>query len=248
MVSAETALIRRDRRTLVARTREDLVRRIRQGEFRPGQQLPSEPDLARAYDVSRVTVREALKGLQQEHLVYVIHGRGTFVADTPITRPVTRLQSVTELMADLGYTMTTSVLGVHTSAEPSAASEALGVAAGTPLVHLERLRRVDGRPAIYSIDVFPAGLVEENLPEDTWQGSLFALIEGRTGIRITYSTATLRAVLLDSAVQERIGAAPHTPWLLMEQVNYTAENRPIVYSHDYHHGEMFSFDVVRRRV
>src|SRR5262245_41186548 len=142
MVAAETPGMRRDRRTLVARTREDLVRRIRQGEFKPGQQLPSEPDLARAYDVSRVTVREALKGLQQEHMVYVIHGRGTFVADTPITRPVTRLQSVTELMADLGYSMTTSVLGEYTTAGPSAATDALGLAAGTPLVYLERLRRV----------------------------------------------------------------------------------------------------------
>src|SRR5579871_1502447 len=109
MAMAERPDVRRDRRTLVARTREDLVRRIRLGEFKPGQQLPSEPDLARSYDVSRVTVREALKGLQQEHLVFIVHGRGTFVADTPITPPVTRLQSVTELVADLGHTMTTSV-------------------------------------------------------------------------------------------------------------------------------------------
>jgi GntR family transcriptional regulator len=247
MVMAETAGIRRDRRTLVARTREDLVRRIRQGEFKPGQQLPSEPDLARAYDVSRVTVREALKGLQQEHLVYVVHGRGTFVADTPITRPVTRLQSVTELVADLGYTMITTVLGAQITTEPGAATEALGVADGTPLVHLERLRRVDGRPAIYSIDVFPAGLVGEDLPVETWQGSLFALIEGRSGLRITHTTATLRAVLLDGAIRERIGASSQTPWLLMEQVNYSSENRPVIFSHDYHHGEMFSFDVVRRR-
>jgi GntR family transcriptional regulator len=143
--------------------------------------------------------------------------------------------------------MTTSVLSVQTNGASSPAAEALGVAAGTPLVHLERLRLVDGRPAIYSIDVFPAGLVEENLPASTWQGSLFALIEGRAGIRITHTTATLRAVLLDATVQERIGAAPQVPWLLMEQINYTAENRPIVYSHDYHHGEMFSFDVVRHR-
>lgn len=245
-MASETMQVQRDRRTLVARAREDLARRIRDGEFKPGQQLPSEPDLARAYDVSRVTMREALKGLQQEHLVYAVHGRGTFVADTPITRPVTRLQSVTELVADLGYTMTTRVLDVRDEGASGAAAAALGVAEGTPLVRLERLRLVDGRPAIYSIDVFPAALVDGRSEAD-WQTSLFAYIEGHAGLHITHSTATLRAVLLDAVTSARIGAAPALPWLLMQQINVTSENRPVVYSHDYHHGEMFSFDVLRRR-
>src|SRR5205085_8003160 len=122
----------RDRRTLVARTREDLARRIHEGELRPGQQLPSEPDLARAYNVSRVTLREALKGLQQEHLLYAVHGRGTFVASVPITRPLTRLQSVSELAADLGYTLSTRVLEARREGAARAAAAALGVTEARP--------------------------------------------------------------------------------------------------------------------
>src|SRR5205085_6707931 len=196
----------RDRRTLVARTREDLARRIHEGEFSPGQQLPSEPDLARAYNVSRVTMREALKGLQQEHLLYAVHGRGTFVASVPITRPLTRLQSVTELAADVGYTLTTRVLEARRADATGAAAAALGVTEGTPLLRLERLRLVDDHPAIYSIDIFPARLVQDERPTEAWQSSLFAYIEQHAGLRITHSTTTLRAALLDAATCARIGA------------------------------------------
>ncbi len=238
---------RRDRRTLVTRTREHLVRRIRGGEFKPGQRLPSESDLAQAYDVSRVTMREALKGLQQEHLIYSVHGTGSFVADTAITRQVTHLQSVTELVADLGYTMETQVLDVRREGAVGVAATALSVAAGAPLLCLERLRLVDGRPAIYSLDYFPDSLADLNRAAGEWEESLFAYIETRNSLSITHSTATIRAALLAAQICARIGAKRIQPWLLMEQTNFTADNRPVVYSLDYHHGEMFSFDVLRRR-
>lgn len=242
----ETALPSRDRRTLVTQTREHLVRRIRAGEFKPGQRLPSESDLAQTYEVSRVTMREALKGLQQEHLLYTVHGSGTYVADTPITRQVTHLQSVTELAADLGYAMTTRVLDVRRDGVATAAM-ALNLAAAAPLMCLERLRLVDGRPAIYSLDYFAATLAEDTRAGIEWEGSLFTYIETHNNLTITHSVATLRAALLAAALCARINAKRGQPWLLMEQTNFTSDNRPVVYSLDYHHGEMFSFDVLRRR-
>jgi GntR family transcriptional regulator len=243
---AEMMQAQRDRRTLVTRTREDLAQRIRRGEFRAGDQLPSEPELARAYSVSRVTLREALKGLQQEHLLYAVHGRGTFVAPASITRPMTRLQSVTELAADLGYAMTTRVLDVRSEDAIERDAAALNVPVGTPLTRLERLRLVDDRPAIYSMDLFPTSLVQD-APDTAWQDSLFAYIEGHAGLHVTHATATLRAVLLDAATARRIGAKRAAPWLLLEQTNFADGSRPLVYSLDYHHGELFSFDVLRRR-
>lgn len=241
----ENAPPNRDRRTLVTQTREHLVRRIRAGEFKPGQRLPSESDLAQTYEVSRVTMREALKGLQQEHLLYTVHGSGTYVADRPITRQVTHLQSVTELAADLGYAMTTRVLDIRRD-DAAAAATALNLAAA-PLMCLERLRLVDGRPAIYSLDYFAAALADDTHTGVEWEGSLFTYIETRNNLTITHSVATLRAALLAGALCTRINAKRGQPWLLMEQINFTADNRPVVYSLDYHHGEMFSFDVLRRR-
>jgi len=112
---------------------------------------------------------------------------------------------------------------------------------------LERLRLVGGRPAIYSLDYFPATLADDGRDSSDWEHSLFAYIEARNNLTITHSAATIRAALLSAAICARICATRSQPWLLMEQTNFTAENRPVVYSLDFHHGEMFSFDVLRRR-
>ncbi len=239
-------LAQRDRRSLVERTREDLVGRIRTGEFKPGQQLPSEPDLARAYSISRMTMREAIKGMQQEHLIETVRGRGTFVTHVPITRPVTRLQSGTELATDLGYALTTRVLEVRVEEAAGAIAGTLDVTDGTALLRLERLRLVDGQPALYSIDIFAASIAEPDRPLHAWESSLFAYIQQRTGLPITHTAATLRAEVLDAETTARIDALPGLAWFVMEQTNYTADNRPIMYSLDYHRGDLFSFETIRR--
>jgi GntR family transcriptional regulator len=227
--------------------REDLVRRIYEGEYTPGEQLPSEPDLARVYEVSRMTVREALKSLQQESLLYVVPGSGTFVARAPIIRAVTRLQSVTELAAGLGYTMVTRVLSARADGASSTIAAALGIEIGDPVLFLERLRLIDDQPAIHSLDTLPARLVEMDRPAEAWQGSLFAYIDARNDLHITHSTATLRPVLLDAPTRARIGAPPDIPWQLIEQTSYAGDRHPVIHSLDYHRGDLFSFDMVRRR-
>lgn len=234
-------------RTLVGRTREDLARRIREGEFAPGQRLPSEAELARYYDVSRLTLREAIRGLQQERLLTIVHGRGIFIARSSISRPITRLQSVTEMAADLGYTLTTRVLDARVEPAAGRAALVLGVDEGVELLRLERVRLVDARPAIYSLDIFLARLAEDDRPPEAWQESLFLYLETRTGRHVTHATATLRAVLLDAAICARIDAPDGQPWLLLEQTNYVDIGEPLVYSLDYHDGDLFSFDVLRNR-
>jgi GntR family transcriptional regulator len=241
------ALHDRDRSSLVEQVYNDLARRIRSGEYEPGRQLPSEPALASAYRVSRMTVREAIKGLQKEYLLHTQRGNGTFVTRSPIKRPITRLQSGSELTADLGYQMITHVVAVTVESADSPMAQALDVPIGTPLLRLERVRSLDGRPALYSIDTFDARWVEEDRPLEAWEGSLFAYIQERTNRSINHTTATLRATLLEPETSRRIGSVPGLPWFLMEQVNYDTENRPLLVSLDYHAGDLFGFEVVRRR-
>lgn len=237
----------RDRRPLAKRTYAELMQRIRTGEFKPGQRIPSELELARTYNISRMTVREAIKALQQDHLLYTIHGRGSYVSHTLIDQPITRLQSGTELTAELGYLLTTQVLGATVEAPTDAIAAALRLQQGTEVLRLERLRLLDGAPALYTIDRFAADLVEQGRPREAWEGSLFDYIQHRTGTPISYTNATLRAEVLDAPTSARIGAVPGLPWFVMEQTNFTSDDRPLMYSLDYHRGDLFSFDVVRRR-
>src|SRR6185436_3427200 len=80
-------MLKRDQRVipLYYQVQHTITQRISRGEYAPGSQLPSESELSRELGVSRVTVREALRVLSQENLLIKVQGRGTFVADKPLT-------------------------------------------------------------------------------------------------------------------------------------------------------------------
>src|SRR4051812_48167170 len=88
----------RDRRSIAGQAGEALRDRIRR-EMQPGDQIPTEHAVATDYAVSRASVREALKLLENEGLLDVHHGRGRFVASAPlVNRPITTFESLTEML------------------------------------------------------------------------------------------------------------------------------------------------------
>jgi GntR family transcriptional regulator len=71
-------------------------------------------------------------------------------------------------------------------------------------------------------------------------------MEERWNVRLDHTQTTISAVRLDSGLSQEIGLPADLPWILLEQVNYTASQEPVVYSKDYHRGDKFAFHVVRR--
>ncbi len=237
-------MIVRDRRSLAIQVRGELEDTIRNGELRPGDQLPSEADLVARFGVARTTVREALKLLEQDGLLHVQHGVGRFIAPT-VERPVTRLETVTELMASLGYEVTNRVLEVAQTGADDATATALQIQAGADVIRLERVRLRGDEPLIYSIDVVPLDLPGVTIGGVDWSGSLGEILAASGHVMAT-ALADMRACLLPPGVADRIGSQPATPWLLMVQTHLTDDGRPIIYSHDYHRGDLFTFQVLRR--
>jgi GntR family transcriptional regulator len=240
----------RDRRPLARQISDELRARILDDRYAAGDQLPSELALTRAFDASRATIREALKILEQDGLLICHHGRGHFVTGRHnlIRRSITELQSVTELARDLGLELETEVIAAErVTASVAGCAEALGLAPRSPVFRLERTRRAAGETVIYSVDVFSAALIGDGDAPD-WETPLFAQIEAGGRRRVDYSTAEIRAVRLDRQQESRAGAPRGLAWLLLEQVNYTEAGEPLVFSHDYHRGDVFRFSVVRQRV
>jgi GntR family transcriptional regulator len=79
-----------------------------------------------------------------------------------------------------------------------------------------------------------------------WSGSLFDLLAG-FGHHVEASAAQIRAIALNPDLARAIGVPPGTPWLLMIQVCHDDQARPVIYSHDHHRGDLFTFNVLRRR-
>jgi GntR family transcriptional regulator len=234
-----------DTRSLSQQLAQQIRGLISDGSLSAGTQLPSEAEFADRFRVGRTTVREALKELENEGAVVVRRGRGRFISSTPILRrPITRLESVTEMLASHNYNVTNRVLSLELAPGTEEECSQLGLQAGGQVIRLVRLRLHEEDPLIYSIDVLPRAILDD--PERIeWDGSLLAVLRERGLVPVT-SIATIRAANLPPGVAEACSLDAALPFLLMVQLNLTETGVPLLYSHDYHRGDRFSFDLLRR--
>lgn len=239
-----------DRRPLPAQLRDRIWNLIQDEHYRTGDQLPSEQNLAARFGVSRATIREALKILEEERLILCRHGIGRFVAPGSsgvLSEAITNLKSVTEMAQDLAIPVSTQVVSLREELPNAVVRTRLNLEPGLAVVVLERVRLAQGEPVIYSIDTFPRNIVVGELRAEEFAGSLLSVMEGSWNTRLAYSKAVISAVLLDAELSQRVGVPDCIAWILLEQINYDAQDHPVLYSRDYHRGDKFQFHVLRRR-
>ena len=118
---------------------------IVRGEWQPGDILPSETELIEQYQVSRITVRQALEALVNDGLIYRQRGRGTFVAHPTVEQGLSRIISFTEDMHQRGFRPDTEIISAGLISAPAEIAEKLQIEAGEELVRLERLRLAASR-------------------------------------------------------------------------------------------------------
>ena len=221
---------------------------IREHGLKAGDRIPTEAELCAAFGVSRPSVREALRLLEQERLVVTEHGRGRFVtaaAALNIARPITVFESISQMLAALGYAAQTQVLSARTilAADGPAAAAALGLQADADIFVLERLREAEGQVLVYSIDVVPAALLSA-VPETAGlTGSVNELL-AKTGQKPVMSSANVAAVFLPAGVLT--GPASAEPWLLVSETCLSETGTPVLYARDYHRGSLISFNFSRQ--
>ena len=126
----------------------DLRAALEAGEWRPGDQLPPERELAARYGCSLITVRRALMELTREHRLERTRGRGTFVTRPPIELELDGAMSFTEEMQVRGRDPQTRVVSSRTKPADPPVAAALGLPAEAPVFYLERLRLADGEPLL----------------------------------------------------------------------------------------------------
>jgi GntR family transcriptional regulator len=240
----------RDRRSLPLQVRDQILALINREGLGPGDQLPTEAEIATRFDVARTTAREAFKLLEQDGVVDVRHGLGRYVSQlATLERPITRLEGVSEMLGSRGYAVTNRVVSVTVEPANEQEAAALDQPVGTEVIRLERVRLQYGDPLIYSVDVVPRTLIEAPLDHRDWSGSLLDMLELR-GIRVVSAAAQILATRLPPAARGALGpdlADPDGPWILLVQRNLDEAGRPVIYSRDYHRGDRFTFNVVRRR-
>lgn len=238
----------RSQKKMAEQVRDAVTAYIRDHGLKAGDRIPTEAELCAAFGVSRPSVREALRLLEQERLVVTEHGRGRFVtaaAALNIARPITVFESISQMLAALGYSPETRVVSARTilAASDPQAAEALGVPPGSEVFVLERLREAGGEVLVYSIDVVPLGLLGEVPANGALEGSLNAVLASR-GHKPVMSSANVAAAFLPKDVVT--GPASAEPWLLVSEVCLSEAGRPVLFARDYHRGALISFNFSRQ--
>jgi GntR family transcriptional regulator len=244
------AWARREANTLPEMIAAAIRDQIAAGQLLPGQRLPSEPEFAATYRVSRTTLRDALGILTKEGLILRRHGRGTFVnqaAERALKGGLTELISTSELIRRHGYAPGTT--GLRTSVGPSEPriAEIFGVPAQTPFLHVARTRLASGVPVIHCEEYVPAGIVEPPATlaaDDDW--SLYEALQA-SGVAPSVADCKVRPIVADRHIARRLRLRTGQPLLLLEQVHYAADGRPVLYCDNWHNSAVIEFALTRRR-
>lgn len=238
----------RSHKKMAEQVRDAVSAYIRDHALKAGDRIPTEAALCTAFGVSRPSVREALRLLEQERLIVTEHGRGRFVtaaAALNIARPITVFESITQMLAALGYEAQTEVLSARTipaADDPKAAAE-LGLPAEAEIFVLERLRQADDQVLVYSIDVVPVAALGHVPQMAALEGSVNELL-AKVGQKPVMSSANVAAVFLPDGVLT--GPASAEPWLLVSETCLSDTGTPVLHARDYHRGSLISFNFSRQ--
>jgi GntR family transcriptional regulator len=205
-----------------------ILQALEDGEWRPGQVIPSEQELAARFSVSQGTVRKAIDEMAADNILVRKQGKGTYVASHTDPRQMFRFLRLVPLNGDLTHPRSVP-LDCWRAKAGQEASRTLAIELGAPIIILRRVLKFESRPIVADEIYLPGevfqGLTLEMLQD--WGSSLYSLFETRFGLRMIRAQERIRAVAADRAVAEVLQVAEGVPLLSVERVTYTYGDKPV---------------------
>lgn len=219
------------------------------GGYRPGDKLPPEPDLAQQIGVSRATLREALRSLEQQGIINRKQGVGTFVSLRPpyIESGLESLESIEMLLASRQIPPIFTRRTVCTEAALPKAAQRLHIAEGEPLTVVTSTVSADGAPVAYLLEVTPVAFTPPDVVQEQETSLLHYLITSSQASEIAYAVAHISPVHGSETINRALGVGQETPLFFIEQTVYSGAHHPRFYSRNYFVPNFFDFHVVRKR-
>lgn len=221
-----------------------ILQSLQTGEWRPGESIPSEMDLAARYRVSQGTVRKAIDELAADNLLVRRQGKGTFVS----THAEQHVQyRFLRLMPDSGDLQSEGpaervIIDCKRLRASAEIARALALRTGDSVLQARRVLSFAGKPTILEDLWLPGGpfkgLTAERLSQ--YHGPMYALFETEFGVRMVRAEEKIRAILPDAAQSTLLKIPKNTPLLSVERIAYTYNDVPMelrrgLYLTDTHH-------------
>lgn len=242
--------LRADRTPLYLQARQYILNLIEEGTYQPGEQLPSEEDLAAQLGISRPTLREALNRLEQDGVIVRRHGVGTFVSrHTPI------LESGLEVLESLERQarrrgLDTEVAHLSVSERPATREERemllLPDHETVEVLSVDRVIAIAGEPVAYLRDVVPQTYLRQQDLGDRFSGSVLDILLQQDTVLPVTSRAQVSAENADAHVASQLGIRKGTALLKLVGQLYSQDETVLDYSTSHFIPGHFKLHVTRR--
>lgn len=205
-----------------------LLQSLDQGEWKPGEAIPSELDLAARFQVSQGTVRKAIDELAADNLVIRRQGKGTYVSTHNEAKVRYRFLRLTP---DDGHQPTTSseIIACHRVKAPPEIAALLSLRTVDTVINIQRVLSFDNTPTILDHIWLPAQVFKGMTTDAIMQNRepLYAWFEGQFGVSMVRADESIRAVAADEVIAQRLQVSVGSPLLQVERVAYTYGERPM---------------------
>ena len=235
--------------TLAARVAKELRKQLK-SEYISGGQLPSEPEIAVQFGVSRGTVRQSLTILEREGIIFRRQGAGTFV-NKYVLRIQARIESAYEfsdLIRIAGFEASIRQLDVEKIQLPKAIAEMLEIDTDSRALSASKLFLADGQPAIYCIDIVPCNLIRESYELSELLQPIFTFLKNRCGQSIYMNLAEIIPEVADTSLAEILDMQPGEPLLRLDEIGHNDSGDPVLFSRIYFKDQFIRFTVLRKKI
>lgn len=220
----------------------EVEKSIKNGEYKPGDKLLTETEMAKKYGVSLITVRKAIGSLMEEGLVMRKQGKGTFVTRPKLSRNMKKLQSFSEMCAQTGVVPGAKMLVNRLVPADGKVAEALGIEAGSNVVHISRLRYADQEPVQIETSYFPlkyAFLLDAKFDDN----SLFDHLREKSGARVVSSEKRIELCRVTVEEAELLGVKKGDAMLCVRSTAFDKNGEPMYAGVQIINGDRFTLYV-----
>jgi GntR family transcriptional regulator len=218
---------------LYQQIKDSLRSSILDGKYAPHSRMPSESELQEMFEVSRITIRQALGDLQKEGLIFKVHGKGSFVSQPKTTQNITSLQGFAEAMSGDGHEIVNRVLSFEFVAANAEVAARLEIDEGTTVAEIHRVRLLNREPTSYEITFLPEAIGRKLQRADLVARDIFLILENDCGVALGSADLSIDAIPAPASIAKALGVKKDSPVLHVERLTYDRERVPVDFEYLY---------------
>jgi len=230
--------------SLYYQLKQILIKMIENRKLTENDKLPTEKELCEKYNISRATVRQALKELENEDYIYKVQGKGTFVSPKRYQQDLLKFYSFTDEMKKLGKTPTSKVLKFDITVPNKKIARTLAISKNQKVYKFTRLRLADDEPMMLETTYIPYNLFKGITKENLEINPLYTILIEEFGVTFSKAEEIFRPTLMEKDEAEKLNYIEGAPAILLERITYNSSDQIIEYTKSVARGDKFKYHVV----